>query len=318
MLRTHAENFGDKMMRKLLMIGTALLATSLTGCDLYYGTPNTDRCDIWGCSGDDLRPSPGPTPGGDCRADTDCAAGCYCDANSAVCVETGFCELESDCPSDFTCDDRATCVPRLDDCTRAGTCEEPPLGCTRSEDCGVGFECSAEGTCVAVGCNQDADCLPGCFCDNASSECIETGFCSADADCMDITNEDGTFTEAVCDPVRNTCVPTESPTTTCNEWITCEVAAPVCGVDSTPAIQDGCYTGECMLRSECDVPPLALCANIQNPSQCQNRLDCQITYDGYDCTCGGMECDCANPPLDESGVPYACTCATWEPRCESI
>jgi hypothetical protein len=307
------------MMRKLLVIGTALFVTSLAGCDIYYGTPNTERCNVWGCQ-DEARPQPGPTqPGGDCRVDSECAAGCYCDQDSAVCVETGFCEVASDCPGDMMCDDRATCRPRMDDdCTREDGCDPAPVGCTTNEECGPGFECAPDGTCLIADCNSDADCLEGCFCDGDRGECIETGFCSSDADCMGIPNEDGTFTDAECDIDRNTCIPSQGPTPTCNEWITCEVAAPSCAADSVPAIVEGCYTGECMLRTDCDVPPLALCENIQNPSQCQNRLDCQVTYDGYDCTCAGETCDCANPPLDEAGNPISCMCANWEPRCESI
>jgi predicted small secreted protein len=302
------------MMRKLLVIGTALLATSLTGCDLYYGTPNTEGCDIWSC-GDQALPPTGPTqPGGDCRIDTDCAAGCYCDADSAVCVETGFCELEADCPGDFTCDDRATCVPRLDDdCSRDGSCQPPPTGCTRNDDCGAGFECAADGTCIAVSCEEDLDCLAGCFCNVESGECIETGFCEADEDCMDIENEDGTFASAECDVERGTCVPSEAPTASCNEWITCEVGAPTCPADSTPAIVEGCYTGDCILRNECDTTPLALCDDIQNQSQCINRLDCRVQYDGYNCDCpgGGGNCDCTDPAS-------MCTCETWVARCESV
>lgn len=302
------------MMRKLLVIGTALWAISLTGCDLYYGTPNDGRCDVWTCDDQpDENFRPGPVePGGECRTNDACAAGCYCDDVEGICIETGFCNFESDCPAEFTCDERATCIPLDDDdgCDREdgddccdeedGDCNDPPPPPPPPTDC-----------------QDDSDCLPGCICDD-NDMCQETGFCDSSEDCMDIANEDGTFTPAECDPIRNTCVPRTPPVATCNETITCEVAAPTCAADQTPAIVEGCYTGECLNRSDCDVPPLALCENILNPSQCQGRLDCQITYDGYDCTCAGEVCDCGNPPLDEAGNPISCECATWEPRCESI
>ena len=166
------------MMRKLLVIGTALWAISLTGCDLYYGSPNDGDCDLWGCE-TEAWPQPGPVePGGECRTNDACAAGCYCDDQAGVCVETGFCNLPSDCPGDFTCDERATCVPLDDDCNRLddGGCEEPPPP-------------------PPSDCTTDDDCLAGCFCDTDTESCVETGFCDSDEDCMDILNEEGTFDE---------------------------------------------------------------------------------------------------------------------------
>lgn len=310
------------MMRKLLVIGTALWAFSLTGCDLYYGTPNTERCDIWGCEGEEFRPGP-VEPGGDCRTNDQCAAGCYCDPDQAICIETGFCNLESDCPGEFTCDERATCVPLDDDgdCDRLdgdgdccdeedGDCGDPPPPPPNPGDT----------------CTSDEDCLGGCFCDPNTMTCVESGFCDADLDCIDIIYEDGTTDEAECDAVRNTCVPSTTPEASCNETITCEgVARPTdCPPDRTPAIVDGCYVTEgamedrCLLRSDCEAPPLASCDDISSENQCENRLDCRIAYDGTDCTCNGNACDCWDPGVDENGNPYECTCAVWTPRCESI
>lgn len=302
MLRKHAGNFGEMMMRKLFVIGTALLAFGLTGCDLYYGTPNDSDCDLWGCE-QEAWPQPGPVqPGGECRSNDQCAAGCYCDNDQAICIETGFCNLESDCPGEFTCDDRATCVPAIDDggCDREDGCDPlpPPMG--------PGEDCSA-----------DLECLQGCFC--REGMCVETGFCDSDADCMDIVYEDGTIEEAECDPARNTCVPRTPPAANCNDTITCAVAAPDCPADRTPAIVDGCYVTEgsmedqCLLRADCDVTPLATCDRILSENQCQNRPDCLITYDGTDCVCanGDPLCECTDPGA-------VCECASWEARCESI
>ena len=337
------------MMRKLLIVGAALWATSLTGCDLYYGTPNDRNCDLWGCQ-DETWPETDPVdPGDECTTDEQCAAGCYCDnppGGVGVCVETGFCDTDNDCPGDMVCDDRATCVPD-DGCDpNDGTCNPPPddcsitgcangeycdlgsgqcvpsIGCTINDECGPGFECAPDGTCVPVACDGDDACLPGCICDPDSGQCLETGFCDADEDCMDICDADGNCEPAVCDPVRNTCVPgtppPPPPVTSCGGPITCAVAAPTCAAGETPEIFEGCYTGGCLVEADCDVPAPALCHEIQNPSQCINRPDCEVQYDGFDCTCEGAPCDCSDPPLDPDGNPIACTCSTWEESCQSV
>ena len=329
-------------MRNVLLVGAALSALSLTGCDIYFGpSSNSDcgffePCDTW-------PDQPPPAPGGVCDSDYQCNAGCVCqfpdsatnDANQAgTCVETGFCDTDRDCPSGYVCQlDRATCAPASleppPDCVCAdgtlcdpnGQCTQPPpLGCVVNADCGPGFECAPDGTCQPVACAGDEDCLSGCACQTDTGICQETGFCNIDADCPDWCDPaTGECTPTVCDEARGTCTFGESPVVgSCGGPLTCAQPAPTCAAGETAEIIDGCYTGSCLLVSDCDVPPLATCDRIQNVNQCINRPDCQPSYEGMDCTCGGAPCDCADPPTDSNGNPLECTCSIWEYSCESI
>lgn len=328
------------MIRNALLIGASMLALTLAGCDIYFGPTTGSDCAEWGCDQEPSwpgEPPPDPgTPGGACQSNTDCAPGCFCDDNN-TCAESGFCEADWDCPVDFTCEDeRATCVPGSDSepppppacendsqCPGGSYCDlatatcVPSWGCMTNEECGPGWECNAEGTCVPVSCDQDADCFEGCACQTDSGQCVETGFCDENTPCPDWCDAAGNCTPMECDPARNTCTwPQSEPEpepdpASCAGPLTCSVAAPACADGETPAILDGCYTGECIPLAECDVAPLARCERIENPNQCLSRPDCEPFYVGRDCYCDGAPCVCSDPSMD-------CTCTEWEYSCASI
>ena len=330
-------------MRKLLTVGAALFVLSLAGCDLYYGAENQNRCDFWGTCDQDEGFGP-VAPGGACTENLQCAAGCYCAVeageSSGECVETGFCERDRDCPGEYECDDRATCIPINDEC-RDGFCPNgcleagcpsgsycdaatnecvPTNGCITEDDCGPGFDCAPDGSCVPTQCQTDDDCLEGCYCDNG--ECVETGFCERDEDCVAECDANGeNCTQMECDDLRNTCVPGDptppGPVASCNGELTCSDGAPECAAGDTPAILDGCYTGECMEVGTCNGDPLALCEDLPDYENCDPRPDCWTQYIGTNCTCDvdgtPVPCDCANPPPGSAG----CICATWNFYCRS-
>lgn len=311
-------------MRKLLLIGAAVWAISLTGCDLYFGPGDGGPCN-WGECRDDGwdEPLPPPgTPGGFCDVDRDCASGCFCaadDRGDSYCEESGFCSRDDECGQGFTCDEsRATCIPEetRDNCFDTGCpdgmycqddgqCISAPT-CTNNVDCDPGFECAPDGSCVPttpqMECEANADCFVSCYCSD-EGWCEESGFCDSNDDC-----EDG----MVCDD-RNTCVPGEPPpppppSYTCGGPLdaTCTVAAPVCPAGEKAETADGCYTQACVPEEFCSDLPLTECNRIQNPNQCSNRPDCEMlpsTWTGENCTDpDGLDCD-ANDAN--------CMCETW-------
>lgn len=307
------------MTRNALLAVFALLAiATLAGCDLYFGEPYEDDdyvyCDEFGCyecDGDSCTPiGGGGEPGWECANNYDCAAGCYCD-DSGYCVEAGFCSSSADCPAGYECDDRASCVPEGsndactsdDDCPFGTFCDEQSGYCvdswTCSEDaeCGMGYECDDRGTCVPEPCTSDDECLEGCYCDEEAGNCVETGICTDDSQC-------GEGME--CDTSRNTCEPVDpNNNPSCNADVVCDTLPPQCPAGSAPAIQDGCYTGECIALEDCDVTPP--CQYINDEAACLAEDSCSAQYTGINCTdpngnsCteGGANCTCESFAFDE-------------------
>lgn len=320
------------MMRNALILGTAMLALTLAGCDIYFGPNTSSDCRSWGSCDEPAWPDMEPAaPGEACNTNFECAAGCAC--VDGQCVETGFCEAAWDCAMGMECElDRATCIPEGSDqgcvtdseCGAGSFCDAmvgqcvPSWGCVTNTDCGPGWECNPNGTCVPVSCASDGDCFEGCACEVDTGICQETGFCTADADCAPWCDANGNCTAMECDDARGTCTfptsqPPPPPPASCGGTLTCNQGAPVCPAGETPAIADGCYTGACIAITDCDVPPLAQCNRIQNVNQCISRTDCEAVYAGIDCSCsdGSNTCDCTtNPNL--------CTCESYEYSCQSL
>lgn len=309
------------------MIRNAFLITVLTvfgaalaGCHLYFeddgGGASTTYCDNSGCYYcDDWGCYPtggGGQPGWDCNSNYDCAAGCFCQ-DSGTCAEAGFCTTKSDCSEGFECDDRSSCVPEGSSesctsdsaCPSGSYCDEAAGNCVGSwtcdanssaNTCGMGFECDDRGTCVPQPCSNDEMCQEGCYCNEDAGECIETTTCDALGQCS------GDF---VCDPDRNTCVPPGEIGPTCQGNVTCNTAAPVCPVGSTAVIEDGCYTGQCMVKSSCPDGAPFECSDLNNnENSCISNPDCSPVYTGLNCTSpNGNECTTGSAN---------CTCQSFE------
>jgi hypothetical protein len=160
---------------------------------------------------------------------------------------------------------------------------------TRLPDAGGGWECDSNDQCAA-----------GCYC--ANGWCEETGFCDQYTTCTD---------GLTCDD-RGTCVPEAEPAVTCQGDVFCDVEAPICPAGSTPAIEFGCYTGQCMDKDDCpDGAPFA-CSDFDGLEQtCISSLICEPIYKGVNCTSNdGSACTAGD---------VDCTCESFEyDRCDSV
>jgi Cys-rich repeat protein len=246
---------GGTTMKKLFTaVGLVLAVALASGCTLYFGPDDDDDryysyCDETGCWTCDSYTGECWSDGGPngCYSDYDCAAGCYCDEASGVCIENGFCSYDTDCPEGFVCDDRASCVPDgSQSCWETGCpwgqyCDSwsgecvPSTTCDTAADCGPGYDCIG-GTCTPVGCTTDDQCAAGCYCDEATGGCVESGYCSTDAECPE---------GQTCDEARSTCIPDETPP---------------------------------------PPPPPPACEDLTDEQACLDREDCIPTYTGINCT----------------------------------
>lgn len=152
-------NFSSLSLRVLTVTMTLFMASSLAGCDLYFGEgpivePEPEYL------GPDGSFEEWPDGGGDgwlCETNDNCASGCFC-TDDNWCEESGFCESNNDCFDGFHCDERSTCVPDgepepepeptcsdLDAqetaCIAAETCSPVYRGVNCTSDTGV--ECTA-------------------------------------------------------------------------------------------------------------------------------------------------------------------------------
>jgi len=74
-------------MQRILMAVLPLLAFAAVGCDFFdHKEKYYTYCDATGCyTCDQNGCSPqGTNPGGSCRANQDCAPGCYCSGNQCT------------------------------------------------------------------------------------------------------------------------------------------------------------------------------------------------------------------------------------------
>ncbi len=164
---------------------------------------------------------------------------------------------------------------------------------------GPGSErCNDEGECgwVPDYCETDEICGDGCYCTEQNT-CEEGGFCDENGACQE---------GFVCD-YRGSCVPDETvePEITCQGEVVCDIETPICPVGSTPAISEGCYTGECMAKDECpDGAPFA-CSDLNTDEDaCLANDECGAVYKGVNCTSPSGE-ECTSGSAD-------CSCESFE------
>lgn len=225
-----------KLLHHIGFVIAVASTTTLAGCDLYFGGHgghgSGDRWNYCGsdgyysCTGDNCEwvgatcPTDGGTggtpTGGACKANTDCAAGCFC--QNGTCEEGGFCTTDMDCGTGYHCD------------TARSSCEPNPPGpaCGSNSDCPVGSVCDATtGSCtMTCVCETDAMAVQ-----NGYGYCDETR-----TTCMSGTDPVGNCAGTVtCNTVMPTCPEHQVPGITngcytgmCRDLATCE-ALPVCG-----------------------------------------------------------------------------------------
>jgi Cys-rich repeat protein len=267
------------MLRKFVpALSVAVLATALGGCEIYFGEDDDDDdytyCDDTGCYWCDdygCYPDGGGGPGWQCDTNDDCAAGCYCDPYG-YCQEAGFCTTDNDCPAGFECDDRSSCVPG-DSCPD-GMLGDPATGC------------------YWPGCDSDDDCAAGCFCNEETGLCEESGFCTTDADCPEGQE---------CDD-RSTCVPDDgvadcTTNADCGEGELCDAELGECRAPVCTEITNGNFGAAaedmCLANTACDA--IYSGSDCYNPNN--NNAPCEDGDSG--CICNTFDfaaCIDAPPP----------------------
>lgn len=168
-------------MTKLYSIGLAILvATTITGCELYFGDSDDDSWSYCAADGyyvDGQWVSPTCPGGGNaCNTDDDCASGCFCNESAGVCEEAGYCSQDSDCPSGYHCDSRSSCVPN----------EQPT--CQADADCPAGSDCVGGYCQTSCACTNDEEAIAQGYhhCDESRQTCEmidDAGTCNFDVTC---------------------------------------------------------------------------------------------------------------------------------------
>ncbi len=196
-----------------------------------------------------------------------------------------------------------------DYCNDWSCSDTPPIdnpagwSCTSNSNCAAGCFCNDDNYCEEFGfCETNDDCPSGFSCDDRSSCVPGAGGepppierCTVDSECSD---------DLVCDTSRGICIPPyiDPPAASCQGSLNCSSAPPICPVGSTPAIQFGCYTGECIVNADCpDGAPLTCSDHAE--SACLEDATCGSVYRGVNCTADTGE-ECTSGSLD-------CTCESF-------
>jgi len=203
--------------------------------------------------------APGVVDGDQCRLDSDCPPGSYCDVDAAHC--TFDCRMHSDCDprggltslcingrcvvASEQCGEDLDCGPPSSICIR-GACV---AGCAET-GCPDGRECSSvSGRCVALPgvCSDDRDCPMGEVCNLVTAECMESedmpGHCAGNGDCPE---------GRVCNTATGQCQTLAECTrnSDCPLGAICDPATFRC-VNGTPAASNLPLGSDCRADSEC-------------------------------------------------------------------
>jgi hypothetical protein len=338
----------------------ALLASLATGCQIYFDNPPDPPI----CS---LPPSEPPLMlldpfTGQCVAYD---LGPICDPDTCECLEPVY-DLPSWAPCNSVCTglDEYTCMA-VPGC-RATYRQEEFHGCFATDQTGPiqgacegldGWDCSRHDDCLAihegefytaedpvsppqqlgwfVSCQSEPT---PCTTDDACAggeRCNSDEVCTVPPECAD-----GAACDAIC---GGFCVPEERGS--CFGEVLCLAAVPECPPDSTPAVSNGCYTGECIPLGECPpvpfeechgqpacdalppecpeghVPqlrnacwtgaciPLALCEQQPSPGACFGAITCDAAPTQCD---QGFVAGIANGCFDGTCIPLD-KCGAWPP-----
>lgn len=176
-----------------------------------------------------------------------------------------------------------------DDCTAVHTlnCADPGDDSFQEVPCDVGgfVSCQNEES-TDLGCYGDEECADGFHC-NAAEACEAPPGSGA---CPD----DQCDAPSVC---YGQCVPDNRGE--CQGEVICRSLPPVCADDSTPGIENGCWTGSCIPLTSC---PVVECGAIATESLCISRVDCTPYYEGVDCDCTPEGCSCSEWQFDTCAV----------------
>ena len=85
----------------------------------------------------------------------------------------------------------------------------------------------------------------------------------------------------------------------CYGEILCDAPSPPCPSGTTPGIENGCFTGQCIPLNACETT--MNCPDIQAEATCIARFDCTPLYKGADCTCDSQGSNCVCNELKFEG-----------------
>ncbi len=255
----------EDAMRRIIIVqalATAVAATSLTGCPIWW--------DDWGHDGGSCQVGD-PACDQECNVDDDCLDAYWCDAG--YCEPSGWCTFG--CAPGTVCDEeRDTCVPlegctRDEDCTRyPGYCDETQGICVMTDEClvdgdcavfGESFVCSAgecgpdEGPCPDghCGCLSDVECdggwiCEGGVCNDPAELCIFDFSCLAGMRCQ-----------------NSFCVVDCSGGSACPTGQVC---------DGALCVEDPDGGGQCLYSSDCGASQR--CVNGYCTNECSADAEC--------------------------------------------
>ncbi|MBK9070569.1 MAG: hypothetical protein IPL79_06160 [Myxococcales bacterium] len=165
------------------------------------------------------------------------------------------CTMRDDCSpiySDFAQKTENEPVPPPLHQFAACRAEQAEQGCYGDQDCGEGFDCTADTECLSPpGCGGEQGCPEVCY---------------------------------------GRCVPTEPPPLpgNCYGTVLCEMVQPACPSGTLPGIANDCWTGYCIPLAACESPA---CGSL-GQAACESASSCQPIYAGTDCTCDASGCSC--------------------------
>ncbi len=214
---------------------------ALAGCQLFFD----DRGGKSPCeTADDIAdPPPGAQPAPQRNPETlECQSfGSTCDPSCGPCPETAFAPI----PSWGSC---------------GSFCEgQDEAGCAASPECRVvkDARCAVSGDCTTdfLGCfptDSFTDPTTDCFAARDGQTCSRSSACTA----LHRLEPCPLALDAPCPEPFAMCVPEGQSPGQCFAPVTCDAVGPACPKDSTPGIENGCFTGACIPMDLCG--PVAL------------------------------------------------------------
>lgn len=226
-------------------------------------------------------------------------------------------------------------------CEREACCVYPGgLGCSVTEQCCSGFECSGGRCCGPTGeaCRRSRDCCDGLVCvagacEPGSSTCGRAGgACCAD----DVCAADLVCVGAVCSPCGGPAEACCKPPDACDPGLVCDsgtCAAPAaCGHEREPCCRDAacldglaCQSGTCAatVTRACDVSTCGVCTVTDGCGYCASTTSC-VPGSAVGPTSGTCSswvwlqpaCD-APPPACSGATCDACTLSSGCGWCET-
>ena len=229
----------------------------------------------------------------DCHADTDCAAGMYCEPEH---------DPHALCGSSPQVGNNQFCGTTTAACVDPTTADAAGATYVAGAYCLLRNRCERRGDCAP--CTTDLDCslIPGQHCTTVSGAQVCTADCATDADCV----QDHTCTSGECVEKFGACKGTGKFCEPCNDDLDCGPASAGMACVGWGAGQRACYP-------------------IVSPPTCKASTDCPLTPDGHNGQClneevgfpsGQTGYDTCQAQFDTATNAYSCWCWGTGSPCE--